>query len=385
MKIIVVHTDPFPSPMAGSVFSLSSAVGFAQAGHDTVLMMPDTGKSIEEGVKYYGIHIPEKLSIELPSRQDLGIGNFRFTYSERYYRAVAKRLGQIPDADAIIVRTLKLAAFLAKKDLPAPLIYEMHDWYGDVDMKWEGASWMILAKKLRHEKALSKLEKTTLPKLSALLTLRNATAKVVKEYYPDLPLEVAPTGVFAPEDLPKVSSDPVVVYLGQLHPHKGIDLLFDIAAIAKDLRFLIIGGGDWLDHWKKEGAAKGVSDRFEFTGHISKAEVPENLAKGRVGILPLLDCFFNRYLTSPLKIMEYYSAGLPVVTADGPVTAEVVLQEKTGLLAPYGDVEAFAKALSRLCADDESHAACRQNIKDALDQLTWAKRAEKIAGFIESL
>ncbi len=385
MKIIVVHTDPFPSPMAGSVFSLSSAVGFAQAGHKTTLLMPDRGISVEDGVKYYGISIPKNLSIKLPARQDLGAGPFRFTYTKKYYRAVEDYLAKEKDADGIIVRTLKLAAYLVEKKLPAPLFYEAHDWYGDIGQKWYGAEWMISKKKLKREKALRAVQRRTLPKVTGILALRKTTAALFLREYENVPVVVAPTGVIPPEPFPEVSTRPIVVYLGQLHPHKGLDLLFDVAVIAKDLGFLIIGGGPWLAHWKKRAVKKGIDKRVEFTGHLKKADVPKALAKGRVGVLPLLDCFFNRRLTSPLKIMEYYSAGLPVVTARGPVTSEVVIHEKTGLLAGFGNAGDFAKCLNRLCLDNDLFALCRKNIKENLKELTWAKRARTITEFISRL
>ena len=80
--------------------------------------------------------------------------------------------------------------------------------------------------------------------------------------------------------------------------------------------------------------------------------------------------------------MEYYAAGLPVVTPDAPVTAEVVEHEVTGLLVPFGDAQALADAIMRLCADRDLHARCRENIAARLPEMSWKRRGEKIGAFV---
>ena len=384
MKIIYVHTDPFPSPMAGSVFSLSTAIGLAQAGHETMLLMPDAEKSVAEGLAYYNLDVPPNLRIVLPASQKIRIGPIRVNHTRRYYLAVARFLrSEGADADAIIVRTVRLAAFLAEAGLPAPIVYEMHNWYADLNRKWEGATWMISKKKLRREARLQVDEANAIPKMAGIITMREATATVARESFPGVSVRAIPPGVTAPPALPKVSPEPVVIYVGQLHLHKGLDVLFDAAKLATGLRFLIVGAGEHLDHWKWVAREAKIADRVSFTGHIPKAQLAQQLAAGRVGVLPLLDCFFNRYLTSPLKIMEYFEAGLPVVASQTPVTEELVVHEINGLLVPFGDAGALAAALERLCLDEALHTHCRQTIFNSLHRLTWARRGRHIGEFIE--
>ncbi len=382
MNIAYVHTDPFPSPMAGSVFALSTAVGLARAGAACTLMMPSAERTIEQALAYYGVTPPDNLRIVLPGTPHYKIGPVKITRTGKYYRAVlCELLARRPDA--VIVRTLKLAAYLVFHRLPFPLFYEAHDWYSDIERKWSGAEWMISKKKLVAERALALLEKKTLPRLTGLITLREATAELMRRDYPGVPCRAVPTAMQPLETLPPVSDDPVVVYLGQLHPHKGLQSLLEAAQRAPRVNLLIVGGGDWLAHWRKTAAELGLNSRVEFTGHVPAAQVPAVLARARVGVLPMLDCFFNRYLTSPLKIQEYFAAGLPVVTADAPVTAEIVSHEQTGLLTPFGDVDALAAALTRLCTDDDLHRRCRANILQTVAQWTWEKRGAALREFIK--
>ncbi|NLH49526.1 MAG: glycosyltransferase family 4 protein [Myxococcales bacterium] len=386
MKIVYLHTDPLPSPMAGSVFALSTAVGLAKAGHETVLIMPRNRRTVAEALEYYGVKPPENLRILLPAPPAIELGSWRIAYSRRFFRAAFKLLQtEAVGADGIIVRTLTLAQYLSRHELPAPLVYEMHDWYADIERKWSGAEWMIDGKKLRRERFLQAVEKETIPRLAGVIALRRATGELMRQCYPAARVEVVPTGLDAPAALPAVSAEPVVVYAGQLHKHKGLQLLFEALKLAPDLRAIIVGGGDPLADLKAEAARLGVEARVEFTGHVPAAAVREHLSRGRVGVLPMRDCFFNRVLTSPLKIMEYYAAGLPVVTVDAPVTREVVEPEQTGLLAPFDDPAALAGAMRRLCLDGELHARCRARIEQLLPDLSWTRRGERIGRFLTEL
>lgn len=55
--------------------------------------------------------------------------------------------------------------------------------------------------------------------------------------------------------------------------------------------------------------------------------------------------------TRDLVVLEALASGLPCVVSDVPCVRESVVHEKTGLLTPFGDAQAFAAALTRLVRD----------------------------------
>ncbi len=59
-------------------------------------------------------------------------------------------------------------------------------------------------------------------------------------------------------------------------------------------------------------------------------------------------------------MLDYFWAGLPVVTTGGDALAAVVTESGAGIEVPAGDVEALAAALSKLLGDADLQAACRQ-------------------------
>ena len=85
---------------------------------------------------------------------------------------------------------------------------------------------------------------------------------------------------------------------------------------------------------------------LQLTGKVAPHEVPGWLARMDIAVAPYpadRDFYF-----SPLKILEYMAAGLPVVaSAVGDIPA-VVQHERTGILVPPGDIDALSDAMLRL-------------------------------------
>jgi glycosyltransferase involved in cell wall biosynthesis len=147
-----------------------------------------------------------------------------------------------------------------------------------------------------------------------------------------------------------------VCYLGNLHARRDPGLLFRVLAeIARRLpecRFLVVARPTAeAEHLMREFPA---ADRLVFTGFVPHAEVPALLRAAHVGIFPLaVDDPYGVYRTSsPLKVMEYLSAGLPVVSSRVP-DAEKVLGESGGGVCVDNDAGAFAQAALAYLQDPE--------------------------------
>jgi glycosyltransferase involved in cell wall biosynthesis len=59
----------------------------------------------------------------------------------------------------------------------------------------------------------------------------------------------------------------------------------------------------------------------------------------------------SRFYFSPLKVLEYMAAGLPVVASRIGQLAELVEDGRSGILCPAGDAAALADALDALRRD----------------------------------
>ncbi len=149
---------------------------------------------------------------------------------------------------------------------------------------------------------------------------------------------------------PVAARPPLALFIGQLVPRKGYDLLARampaVLHAVPDVRFVFVShnrSGE-AELWRI-AAAGGVMDRLEIAGRVSEDEKIRLLHEAAVVAAP------SRYEGFGIPLIEALAAGAPVVTTDVVAGNEIIDHERTGLLVPYGDVAALAQALTRLLND----------------------------------
>lgn len=71
------------------------------------------------------------------------------------------------------------------------------------------------------------------------------------------------------------------------------------------------------------------------------------------------------------RVLDYLWAGLPIVTTDGDALADLVRDERLGVVVPAQDHRALAEALERCLYDTEFAAACRDRMVAVAERFTW--------------
>jgi glycosyltransferase involved in cell wall biosynthesis len=89
-----------------------------------------------------------------------------------------------------------------------------------------------------------------------------------------------------------------------------------------------------------------LAGRVRFLGQQRAAALPALLAASDLFVWPAIDEAIG------IAFLEAQACGLAVVGGDSPGVAAVVANGRSGLLAPPGDVPAFAAAVKRLLHDD---------------------------------
>jgi glycosyltransferase involved in cell wall biosynthesis len=146
------------------------------------------------------------------------------------------------------------------------------------------------------------------------------------------------------------SSAPTVLFIGQLVPRKGFDLLARAMPLVlrqvPQARFVFVGRHQrGEDELRRMASDLGVLGSLELRGWVDEAEKVRLLRRAAVVAAP------SRYEGFGIPLIEALAAGAPTVTTDAPAGNEVIAHEHNGLLAPYGDVEALAGAIVRLLRD----------------------------------
>jgi glycosyltransferase involved in cell wall biosynthesis len=85
------------------------------------------------------------------------------------------------------------------------------------------------------------------------------------------------------------------------------------------------------------------------------------------------------------RVLDYLSAGLPIICTEGDVLAELIEREGLGIVVPERDVTAIATAIERIALDPEFTASCRAQIARIRPKLTWDVAALPLIRFCETL
>jgi len=102
------------------------------------------------------------------------------------------------------------------------------------------------------------------------------------------------------------------------------------------------------------------------------------------GLVPLSDTPFNRFVTSPLKILDYFARSLPVIASDLPPIREYVEHEKHGLLFKPDDPESLANALDHYVACNGFEVMSPVVEKHAV-RFLWTNRGSTLVKFIHGI
>ncbi len=195
---------------------------------------------------------------------------------------------------------------------------------------------------------------------SAIVAISDEVAAYLMRRFPvDGRVHVIPNGV-DPERFASSSSHDragrtrpfTVGFVGWFRPLHAFATLIDAFAALRrthrDARLVLVGDGPERGALQKRLEATGVTDATVLTGSVPPSEVPALLAGMDVGVAPYLP---ESSHASPLKVLEYMAAGLPVVGGGAHQLGELVEHDRTGLLFEPGDAPALAAALDRLASD----------------------------------
>jgi N-acetyl-alpha-D-glucosaminyl L-malate synthase BshA len=168
----------------------------------------------------------------------------------------------------------------------------------------------------------------------------------------------------------------LLLHASNLRPLKRIDLLLETAALIRprdSFKLLILAGADF-GPFRKQVSRLGLDDRVIVREKVTSIE--DYLQSADLGL------FTSETESFCLSILEAMCFGCPSVAPRVGGIPEVVEDNITGLLAPFGDTAALAKAVeSLICDEPQRHAMGRA----ALDRAKKLFSAEVIVPRYEAL
>ena len=141
----------------------------------------------------------------------------------------------------------------------------------------------------------------------------------------------------------------VALYVGNLEPYQGVDMLLDTAALLpahSSVRVQVVGGPmGQAERLRRIARKRGLEDRIQFLGPRPLTELYDLLAGADILLSPRA-----KGDNTPLKLYSYMESGRPILATRLAMHTQV-LDDSTALLVEP-EAGAYAAGLLRL-ADDE--------------------------------
>jgi glycosyltransferase involved in cell wall biosynthesis len=197
-------------------------------------------------------------------------------------------------------------------------------------------------------------------------------------------IEVIPNGIelerFTPHPQAARTPSPTVLYIGRLQRYKHVDLLIRGMKLliddGVDVRLRVAGAGDDRPNLESLVAKLGIGDSIEFLGFVTEEQK-----------LDLLRTSWLHAITSPkdgwgISCMEAGACGTATVASDSPGLRESVVDKRTGILVPHGDLPALAQALRSLIDDRERREEMGRQARLFAEGFSWDASAEAMEDFL---
>jgi glycosyltransferase involved in cell wall biosynthesis len=357
---------------------LLNALAFAWNDLPTTLFVEAGAESDTETDlrAFYGLEPHPLLQVQ---RIAGGPGRRRAVYS-----AAVEHIDELcRNGEKVLVCTRELgclsALFSLRRRHPSLLrvLHECHDYYLGI-RHLPKRSLAVLS---RHW-----AERMLLPWVDGLICLTEHQRALYQQHLPRRPAIALPLGTLPqPVDAGQLERRRHlrrVAYIGHMHDYKGLDSLFALAGELQShgVTLHTFGGGEvQIESLRQRARRAGIEATLRLTPFLPPRELHARLAgEVSIGLVPLQDTYYNRYLTCPVKALDFISHGLPVIGTDLP-SVRAILGD-AGCYAAF-DAGPTASLIVDLLADAALYANHSQKISARADMLTWQRRAAALSKF----
>jgi len=175
--------------------------------------------------------------------------------------------------------------------------------------------------------------------------------------------------------------NPTVLYLGRIKKYKAVQHL--IVAFAKVLSQLpeaelkIVGAGDYVPKLMELAGRLKIRHKVDFTGFVSQEEKVHYLRRSHVAVCPSSKEGWG------LTNIEANACGTAVIAADSPGLRDSVVNDRTGLLYEYGNIDQLGERLLSLLNDEETRARLEKGGLEWVKKFDWDDAADKFLTVLE--
>jgi len=182
-----------------------------------------------------------------------------------------------------------------------------------------------------------------------------------------------------------IERQPIVLSLGRLVPHKGLDTLLKAAPLVlqevPETKFFIAGRDYGIRSQLEKLVEKlNLTESVIFAGSLSEEEKSSAFRNATVFCLP------SRSEAFGIVLIEAMAGRLPAVASDWMAMPEIVENGKTGFLFPLDDFTVLADRLTQLIKDDPLRRRMGEAGRVKVETVySWPRVLDKLEGLYLSL
>jgi len=84
------------------------------------------------------------------------------------------------------------------------------------------------------------------------------------------------------------------------------------------------------------------------------------------------------------RILDYFWCGLPILTTEGDGLAELIQQHGAGVVLPYQDSAAWARAIKQVVQNSDARRTMQKGAQEVAKMFYWKNNAEPLRRFLNA-
>lgn len=169
-------------------------------------------------------------------------------------------------------------------------------------------------------------------------------------------------------------NEPVMIYVGRIAEEKNLDLTirtyFELQKLNHKLKFVLVGDGPLKERFCRE------HPQFIMAGKRSGEELAEHYASADIfAFASLTETFGN-------VVLEAMASGLGIIAYDYAAARLHIKHGENGMLASFGDANAFIQTARQLATNEVLLKKLRINAGKDAEQLSWKQVIEQFGSIL---
>jgi glycosyltransferase involved in cell wall biosynthesis len=184
-------------------------------------------------------------------------------------------------------------------------------------------------------------------------------------------------------------NETIFIMPSNFSPWHGLNELIEAISLLlpecrEKIRFVLPGQGEMCAEVQRRIAERGLDDCVELPGQLGRDAIYRILTAADVGLLLRPDPTGQSisFPGSPLKLFEYFGAGLPVITCSDSYHSKLIPYYTLGIVLDSMTPQALAEAIATMANKDVPFD--RQKILDtARDEFHWRKVSQRVLAVLQ--